>query len=97
MLKKKEWTLEKFLSLIPLKQEVDEWPRYTWSPEGQAAFRTTFPFILWAGEFNYLDSTESIRVRKWMIPETTLWPTELGGLLIETFRTKKITTGEENK
>jgi len=90
---KSKWTFEAFKALFPV-QDKDK-AQFTWLQEGQDIIRTNFPFILWAGEFNYLETIETIRVRKLMIPETTLWPSELGGLFIESYRSKQLKPGEE--
>jgi len=63
---RKEWSFDRFLSLFPNKTLPKyQWPRFTWRQSGQKAIRTTFPFALWAGEFNFASSTPSIDVSTW--------------------------------
>jgi len=60
---RKQWTMEKFLSQFPNKTLPKyQWPRFTWRQSGQRAMRTTFPFALWTGEFNFVGHTPAIDV-----------------------------------
>jgi len=70
---RKQWTLDKFMSLFPYKQIPKyRFPRFTWRQQGQKAIRSNFPFAAWTGEFNFLGSTESIAVYQWMLPKGPL-------------------------
>jgi hypothetical protein len=96
---RKTWTFDNFMKLFPPNGETlfPNGPHalvnhrvWTWQEENQAKIRSLFPFIIWAGEINWLDTIEKIRVIKLESPELTLWPAEVGGIVIDGWRAQPL-------